>query len=139
MKFFIFNRFACGCLATGMGIFGVRHLSNEEIMSIAWIFLLLAGFFEICFTIALKFSNGFSKLLPSIITVVFIVLSFFSVSQAMKEIPIGTAYAVWAGIGAAGTVVCGILFFGDSYHIIRLLSIMLIVIGIIGLKLAHCD
>lgn len=108
-------------------------------MSLAWIFLLLAGFFEICFTIALKYSHGFSKLIPSIITVVFIVLSFFAVSQSMKTIPIGTAYAVWAGIGAAGTVVTGILLFGDSYHIIRLISISLIIIGIIGLKLAHCD
>ncbi len=108
-------------------------------MSTAWIFLLLAGFFEICFTISLKFSQGFTKLVPSIITVIFIVLSFFSVSQSMKTIPIGTAYAVWAGIGAAGTVVCGIVFFGDSYHIIRLISIFLIIIGIIGLKLAHID
>ena len=108
-------------------------------MSIAWIFLLLAGFFEICFTISLKYSQGFSKLVPSIITVIFIILSFFSVSQSMKEIPIGTAYAVWAGIGAAGTVVTGIIFFGDSYHIIRLISIVLIIIGIVGLKLAHCE
>jgi quaternary ammonium compound-resistance protein SugE len=108
-------------------------------MTVAWIFLLLAGFFEICFTIALKYSQGFARLVPSIITVIFIVLSFFSVSQAMKTIPIGTAYAVWAGIGAAGTVLCGILFFGDSYHIVRLISIFLIIIGIIGLKLAHCD
>ena len=106
-------------------------------MSVAWFFLLLAGFFEICFTIALKYSQGFSKLIPSIVTVVFIVLSFFSVSQAMKVIPIGTAYGVWAGIGAAGTVVCGIIFFGDSFHIIKLISISLIVIGIIGLKLVH--
>jgi len=108
-------------------------------MSIAWVFLLLAGFFEICFTVSLKFSQGFTRLIPSIITVIFIVLSFFAVSQSMKIIPIGTAYAVWAGIGAAGTVVCGILFFGDSYHIIRLISIFLIIVGIIGLKLAHCE
>ena len=108
-------------------------------MSISWIFLLLAGFFEICFTIALKYSQGFSKLVPSIITVVFIIMSFFSVSQAMKTIPIGTAYAVWAGIGAAGTVICGIAFFGDSYGVIRLLSLCLIIIGIVGLKLAHCN
>lgn len=108
-------------------------------MSIAWMFLLLAGFFEICFTISLKFSQGFSKIIPSIITVIFIVLSFFCVSQSMKSIPLGTAYAVWAGIGAAGTVVCGIIFFGDSYHIIRLVSIMLIIIGIIGLKLVQMD
>jgi quaternary ammonium compound-resistance protein SugE len=104
-------------------------------MSISWLFLLLAGFFEICFTIALKFSQGFTRVTPTIITIVFIILSFYSVSQAMKVIPIGTAYAVWAGIGAAGTVVCGILFFGDSYHIIRLTSIFLIILGIIGLKI----
>ena len=108
-------------------------------MSIAWVFLLLAGFFEICFTIALKYSQGFTRLIPSIITVVFIVFSFFCVSQAMKTIPIGTAYAVWAGIGAAGTVICGIVFFGDSYHIVRLISIFLIIVGIIGLKLAHIE
>ncbi len=108
-------------------------------MSTAWIFLLLAGFFEICFTISLKYSQGFSKIVPSIITVIFIVMSFFSVAQAMKTIPIGTAYAVWAGIGAAGTVVTGIIFFGDSHHIVRLLSIMLIIIGIIGLKLVNVD
>src|SRR5271170_476895 len=108
-------------------------------MPISWIYLLLAGLFEICFTVALKYSQGFTRLIPSIITAIFIVLSFFFVSQAMKTIPIGTAYAVWAGIGAAGTVVTGIIFFGDSYHIVRLLSIMLIIIGIIGLKLAHCE
>jgi len=108
-------------------------------MNLSWIFLLLAAFFEICFTISLQYSQGFSRLVPSIITVIFIVLSFFSVSQSMKTISIGTAYAVWAGIGAAGTVITGIIFFGDSYHIIRLLSIMLIIIGIIGLKLAHCE
>lgn len=108
-------------------------------MSLAWIFLLLAGFFEICFTIALKYSQGFSKIIPSIITVIFIVLSFFSVAQSMKTIPIGTAYAVWAGIGAAGAVSCGIVFFGDSYHIIRIISIILIIMGIVGLKLAHVE
>jgi quaternary ammonium compound-resistance protein SugE len=109
------------------------------IMTASWFFLFLAGFFEICFTIALKFSLGFTRLVPSIITVIFIVLSFFCVSQAMKTIPIGTAYAIWAGIGAAGTVICGIFLFGDSYHIIRLLSISLIVIGIIGLKLVNVE
>lgn len=108
-------------------------------MSISWLFLLLAGFFEICFTIALKFSKGFTRIVPSLVTAVFIVLSFFCVSQSMKTIPIGTAYAVWAGIGTAGTVACGILFFGDSMHIIRLVSMVLIIIGIIGLKLAHVE
>lgn len=108
-------------------------------MSTAWIFLMLAGLFEICFTIALKFSDGFSKLFPSLMTINFVALSFFCVSQAMKEIPIGTAYAIWAGIGAAGTVGAGIVFFGDSCHIIRLVSIMLIILGIVGLKIAHME
>jgi quaternary ammonium compound-resistance protein SugE len=108
-------------------------------MSLAWIFLLLAGFFEICFTIALKYSQGFTRLIPSLFTAIFIVLSFFSVAQAMKEISIGTAYAVWAGIGAAGTVICGMIFFGDSVHIIRLVSLAMIMIGIVGLKLAQAD
>jgi len=108
-------------------------------MSIAWFFIFLAGFFEICFTIALKLSQWFTRLIPSVITVLFIILSFFCVSQAMKTIPIGTAYAVWAGIGAAGTVVCGIIFFGDSYHFIRLISLFLIIVGIIGLRITHCN
>ena len=108
-------------------------------MSLAWIFLLLAGFFEICFTIALKYSQGFTRLIPSLFTAIFIVLRFFSVAQAMKEISIGTAYAVWAGIGAAGTVICGMIFFGDSVHIIRLVSLAMIMIGIVGLKLAQAD
>ena len=108
-------------------------------MPVSWIYLLLAGFFEICFTICLKYSQGFTRLIPGILTAVFIILSFYCVSQAMKTIPIGTAYAVWAGIGAAGTVICGILFFGDSYQLIRLISLALIIIGILGLKLAHVD
>ena len=108
-------------------------------MTLSWFFLLLAGFFEVCFTIALKFSLGFTKLFPSIITAVFIALSFFCVSQSLKTIPLGTAYAIWAGMGAVGTVVCGILFFGDSMHIIRLVSIVLIIIGILGLKLAVAE
>ncbi len=108
-------------------------------MSIAWAYLFLAGAFEILFTIGLKYSEGFSRLIPSVVTIVFILSSYFFVSLAMKTIPIGTAYAVWAGIGAAGAVISGILFFGDSYHIIRLLSILAIIIGIFGLKFSHVD
>ena len=108
-------------------------------MSISWVYLLLAGVFEILFTIGLKYSEGFSRLVPSAITIVFIFSSYFFVALAMKTIPIGTAYAVWAGIGAAGAVLCGILFFGDSYHIIRLLSLLFIIIGIFGLKFSHVD
>ncbi len=100
---------------------------------------MLAGLFEIFFTIGLKYSEGFTRLIPSIITVIFIFSSYFFVSLAMKTISIGTAYAVWAGIGAAGAVICGILFFGDSYHWIRILSITLIIIGIFGLKFSNVD
>lgn len=106
-------------------------------MTLAWIFLFLAGFFEICFTVGLKLSGGFTKLIPSIITCIFIIMSFFCVSQAMKFIPIGTAYAIWAGLGSAGTVITGIIFFGDPVGFIRILSLLLIIIGIVGLKLAH--
>jgi quaternary ammonium compound-resistance protein SugE len=108
-------------------------------VNISWLYLLLAGALEIFFTLALKFSVGFTRLVPSLATVAFAGFSFFFVSLAMKTIPIGTAYAVWAGIGAAGTVLCGIFFFGDSYHIVRLISIALIIIGIFGLKLTHID
>lgn len=106
-------------------------------MTLAWAFLFLAGFFEICFTVGLKLSGGFTKLIPSIITCCFIFMSFYCVSQAMKFIPIGTAYAIWAGLGSAGTVIAGIIFFGDPLGWIRILSLALIVIGIVGLKIAH--
>ncbi|MBX7067080.1 MAG: multidrug efflux SMR transporter [Parachlamydiales bacterium] len=108
-------------------------------MSTSWIYLIVAGIFEIFFTIGLKYSQGFTRLIPSIITIIFIFFSYFFVSLAMKTISIGTAYAVWAGIGAAGAVICGIVFFGDSYHFIRIISIALIIIGIFGLKLSHID
>ena len=108
-------------------------------MSISWIYLIIAGLFEVLFTVALKHSVGFSKLIPSAITIVLILASYFFVSLAMKTIPIGTAYAVWAGIGAVGAVLCGIFFFGDSYDIIRLISVSLIIIGIFGLKFSHVE
>lgn len=108
-------------------------------MSISWIYLFIAGGFEILFTIALKYSEGFTRVIPSLITIAFIFCSYFFVSLAMRTIPIGTAYAVWAGIGACGAVICGIIFFGDSYHFIRLISITLIILGILGLKLFHVD
>lgn len=105
----------------------------------AWIYLLAAGAFEILFTVALKYSQGFTRLIPTIITIIFAMTSFSLVSLAMKEIPLGTAYAVWAGIGAAGAVLCGMIFFGESYGVIRLISISLIIIGIFGLKISHID
>jgi quaternary ammonium compound-resistance protein SugE len=101
----------------------------------AWINLFIAGIFEIGWAVGLKYTNGFTKLWPSVITVTGMVLSFFFLSAAVKSIPIGTAYAIWTGIGAVGTAILGIILFGESKEFIRIFFIFLIVIGIVGLKI----
>lgn len=100
-----------------------------------WIYLLLAGIFEIGFAIGMKYSNGFSKPLPTVATVVAALISLYLMSQAMKTIPVGTAYAIWTGIGALGVAVLGIFLFNDSASPARLGCVALIVAGVIGLKL----
>jgi len=101
----------------------------------AWLYLFIAGLFEIGWAIGLKYTNGFTKLWPSVITIIGMVLSFYFLSIALKSIPIGTAYGIWTGIGAVGTAILGIILFGESKELIRLFFIMLIVIGIVGLKI----
>ena len=103
----------------------------------SWIYLLIAGFFEIFWAIGLKLSNGFSNLIFSIFTVIGMIASFYFLALALKNIPIGTAYAIWTGIGTIGTVIIGIMFFKEPISIIRLFCIFLIITGIIGLKLTH--
>jgi quaternary ammonium compound-resistance protein SugE len=100
----------------------------------SWIYLFIAGLFEIGWAVGLKYTEGFTKLWPSVITVAGMILSFYFLSTAVKSIPIGTAYAIWTGIGAVGTAILGIILFGESKEIIRIFFIMLIVIGIVGLK-----
>ncbi len=100
----------------------------------AWIYLIIAGFFEIGFALGLKYSEGFSRLWPTVGMVVAGGISFYLLSIAMRSLPVGTAYAVWTGIGAAGTVVLGILFLKESSDLIRLLSITLIIVGVVGLR-----
>jgi len=100
-----------------------------------WIYLLLAGLFEIGFAIGMKYSEGFSKPLPTAATVVSALISLYLMSQAMKSIPVGTAYAIWTGIGALGVAVLGIFLFNDSASPARLGCVALIVAGVIGLKL----
>jgi len=100
----------------------------------SWIYLFIAGLFEIGWAIGLKYTAGFTKLWPSVITIVGMILSFYFLSTAVKTIPIGTAYAIWTGIGAVGTAILGIILFGESKEIIRIFFVMLIVIGIVGLK-----
>lgn len=102
----------------------------------AWIYLFVAGVFEIGFAMGLKYSEGFSRPLPTVLMVVAGGISFYLLSVAMKSLPVGTAYAVWTGIGAAGTVVLGILFLKESTDILRMLSILLILVGVVGLRLS---
>lgn len=101
-----------------------------------WFILIVAGLLEIGWAIGLKYSDGFTKLWPSVVTILGIVLSLGLLSIAMKGLPIGTAYAVWVGIGTIGTAALGIILFGESADVFRLVSLALIVAGIIGLKLA---
>jgi quaternary ammonium compound-resistance protein SugE len=101
----------------------------------AWAMLIIAALFEVGWAIGLKLSDGFSKLVPTVFTIITFILSFVFLFQAVKELPIGTAYAVWTGIGAAGTVIVGILFLGEPKDIVRLLCLVLIVAGVVGLKL----
>ena len=100
----------------------------------SWIYLFIAGLFEIGWAIGLKYTAGFTKLWPSIITIIGMILSFYFLSNAVKSIPIGTAYAIWTGIGAVGTAILGILLFGESKEFVRMFFILLIVVGIVGLK-----
>ncbi|KKG17155.1 multidrug transporter [Methanosarcina sp. 2.H.T.1A.6] len=100
-----------------------------------WIFLFIAGLFEAAWAIGLKYTEGFTRLYPSIFTVVCMVLSFYFLSQALKILPIGTGYAVWTGIGILGTTILGILLFNDSMDFGRLVCIMLIFSGVMGLKM----
>lgn len=101
-----------------------------------WIILVVAGLFEVCWAIGLKYTDGFSKFWPSVATIVAMVISVALLGFAMKTLPTGTAYAVWVGIGAVGTVILGIVLLGESASPMRLVSLALIVLGIIGLKLA---
>ncbi len=100
----------------------------------AWGVLFLAGLFEIVWAIGLKYTDGFSKLWPSVITIIAMWCSFALLSYALKTLPVGTAYAIWTGIGAVGVAIMGIYLFNEPMNFIRLGSIGLIVIGIIGLK-----
>ncbi len=103
----------------------------------AWLLVVIAGFIEVGFAISLKYSDGFTRLGPTVASFVCGGLSFALLTFAMKSLSAGTAYAVWTGIGAAGTVVIGMLFLDDSTSPGRVVAISMVVVGIIGLKLAE--
>jgi quaternary ammonium compound-resistance protein SugE len=103
-------------------------------VTLPWIFLVCAGLLEAGWAIGLKYTEGFTRLVPSILTVFAIVVSLFTLARVARTIPIGTAYAVWVGIGAAGAAALGIFLFGESASPLRLFFLALLVVSIIGLK-----
>ena len=102
----------------------------------SWIILVIAGLLEVVWAVGLKYTHGFSRLMPSVITVTAMIVSMALLAWAMKSLPVGTAYAVWTGIGAVGAAITGIVLLGESANPMRLASLALIVLGIIGLKLS---
>jgi quaternary ammonium compound-resistance protein SugE len=102
----------------------------------AWVILVVAGLFEVGWAIGLKYTEGFTRLWPAIWTVLAMAISLWLLGVAMKSLPVGTAYSVWVGVGAVGTVILGIVLLGDPVNAARLISVALIIAGIIGLKLA---
>ncbi len=102
----------------------------------SWIILFFAGLFEVGWAVGLKYTDGFTRPLPTALTVAAMAVSLGLLGLAMKELPLGTAYAIWTGVGAVGTVIAGIILFGESMALVRLVSVGLIVAGLIGLKVS---
>ena len=102
----------------------------------SWIILFFAGLFEVGWAVGLKYTDGFSKPLPTALTIAAMAVSVGLLGLAMKELPLGTAYAIWTGVGAVGTVIAGIILFGESMALFRLASVALIICGLIGLKIS---
>lgn len=100
-----------------------------------WLMLLLAGIFEIVWAIAMKYSNGFSILIPSVITIITYILSAVFLAFALKYLPLGIAYVMWVAFGIIGTTILGVLLFSEKLTVLQIISIILIIIGVIGLKL----
>lgn len=102
----------------------------------SWIILFFAGLFEVGWAVGLKYTDGFTRPLPTVLTVAAMAVSLGLLGLAVKDLPLGTAYAIWTGVGAVGTVIAGIILFGESMALIRLASVALIVTGLIGLKIS---
>ena len=101
----------------------------------AWFILFIAGIFETAWAIGMKYSEGFTKFWPSVFTVVCILISMGLLAYSLKWLPVGTAYAVWTGIGAVGTAILGIILFGESKEFMRIFFMFLIIVGLVGLKI----
>lgn len=104
-----------------------------------WVYLFIAGLFEIAWAIGLKYTEGWTKIVPSIFTVLGMIASFYFLSLALKTLPIGTAYAIWTGIGTVGAALLGMLIFNEPRDFVRILCILLIIGGIAGLKISSAE
>ncbi len=104
-----------------------------------WFYLILAGFFEVGWAVGLKFSDGFTKIIPSIFTVVTMAASLYFLSLSLKTLPLSSSYAIWTGIGTIGTVILGIIIFKEPVSVVRIVCVLLIVAGIVGLKLVSSN
>ena len=104
-----------------------------------WFYLILAGFFEVGWAVGLKFSDGFTKIIPSVFTVVTMAASLYFLSLSLKTLPLSSSYAIWTGIGTIGTVILGIIIFKEPISIVRIVCVLLIVAGIVGLKLVSSN
>lgn len=102
----------------------------------AWFILLIAGLLEVVWALTLKYSDGMTKLWPSLATLVVAIISLALLSIAMRSLPVGTAYGVWVGIGALGTAVMGVIVLGETAGMLKIMSVMLILAGIVGLKIS---
>ncbi|CAI8771246.1 guanidinium exporter [Pseudomonas sp. IT-196MI5] len=102
----------------------------------SWIILFFAGLFEVGWAVGLKYTDGFTRPFPTVLTVAAMAISLGLLGLAMKELPLGTAYAIWTGVGAVGTVIAGIILFGESMALVRLASVALIISGLVGLKVS---
>jgi quaternary ammonium compound-resistance protein SugE len=114
------------------GIFVIRY--GTSFMD--WVLLMMSGVFEVVWSISMKYSDGLTRIAPSLITLLASICSFLLLAHALKTVPIGTAYAVWAGVGAVGTAIAGVIIFGEPVHLLRVVSILLIMAGLIGLRLS---
>lgn len=102
----------------------------------AWLILFFAGLSEIAWAVGLKYTEGFSKPVPSVLTLLCMILSFILLGLALRSLPLGVAYGVWVGIGTIGAVIAGILLFGEDLNVFKSISLALIVLGIVGIKIA---
>lgn len=125
-----------GAKSVALKICNHRRRSEQRptLQVMAWVYLIIAGVLEIVWALGMKRTEGFTRLWPSVFTIGFMIISFYLLALAMRSLPAGTAYAVWTGIGAAGTVVLGMFYFGEPRDAARLVCVGLILSGVVGLK-----